>query len=124
MVADLLSRAPLLDKKALALQVAGNQEEEPLLTAVREKQRQDEELRNLINYLQCKELPVDEQAARQILKMDRRGFLIVKGILYYEGDGSDGLCLVVPNHLQQKVLDEQHDGVLPDTLPIRRCVRG
>ena len=42
--------------------------------------------------------------------MDKRRFLIVDGILYYEGDGQGESCLVVPSHLQQKSLDEQHDG--------------
>ena len=37
--------------------------------------------------------------------------MIVEGVLYYEGDGADGRRLVVPSHLQQKLLDEQHDGV-------------
>ena len=67
----------------------------------------------MICYLQSKELPIDEQAARQVLKMDKRGFLIVDRILYYEGDGSEGSCLVVPDH---RSLDEQHDGILLVTL--------
>ena len=63
-----------------------------------------------MDYLEKKQLPTDEQSAVKVLKMDRRGFLIADRILYYKGDGQCGYHLVVPSHLQQKILDEQHDG--------------
>ena len=112
-VADSLSRAPLPGdaKEMIVLHVPADPEGESLLKSVREQQRQDKELDQLVRYLQNRELPIDEQAARQVLKMDKKGFVIVKGVLYYEGDGADGRCLVVPSHLQQQLLDEQHDGV-------------
>ena len=111
-VADTLSRAPVLSKedKVSVLRVQ-DQKEGPLLKLVREQQKQDGMLSDLISYLQNKELPSDEQAARQVLKMNKKGFLITDGILYYEGDGTGERRLVVPSHLQQKLLDEQHDGV-------------
>ena len=61
-VEDSLSRAPLLDnrEKPSVLQVSELQEE-PLLKCVQEQQRQDKELNDLINYLQKKELLMDEQ---------------------------------------------------------------
>ena len=36
--------------------------------------------------------------------------MVVDGILYYEGEEvPSGQCLVVPVHLRQNILDEQHD---------------
>ena len=111
-VADTLSRAPVPTKEdKVSVLCVQDQQEEPLLKSVREQQRQDGVLSDLISYLQSKELPSDEQAAGRVLKMNKRGFLIVSGVLYYEGDGTGGRRLVVPSHLQQKLLDEQHDGV-------------
>ena len=77
-----------------------------------------------MDYLEKKQLPTDEQSAMKVLKMDRRGFLMADGILYYEGDTQCGCCLVVPSHLQQKILDEQHDGLLLVTLLTRGCAEG
>ena len=108
-VADTLSRAPVPTKEdKVSVLCVQDQQEEPLLKSVREQQRQESDL---ISYLQSKELPSDEQAARRVLKMNKRGFLTVNGVLYYEGDGTGGRQLVVPSHPQQKLLDEQHDGV-------------
>ena len=111
-VADTLSRAPVPTKEdKVSVLCVQDQQEEPLLKSVREQQKQDGVLSDLISYLQSKELPSDEQAARRVLKMNKRGFLTVGGVLYYEGDGTGGRRLVVPSHLQWKLLDEQHDGV-------------
>ena len=111
-VADTLSRAPVPNKEdKVSVLCVQDQKEGPLLKLVREQQKQDGMLSDLISYLQSKELPSDEQAARRVLKMNKKGFLITDGILYYEGDGTGGRRLVVQSHLQQKLLDKQHDGV-------------
>ena len=112
-VADALSRALILNesKEMLVLHITADQQDESLLKSVSEQQRQDKELDQLIRYLQHKELPAEEQAVQQVLRMDKKGFVLVGGVLYYEGDGADGRRLVVPRHLQQRLLDEQHDGV-------------
>ena len=44
-------------------------QEEPLLKCDWEQQRQDKELNDLMNYLQNKELTMNEQSARKVLKM-------------------------------------------------------
>ena len=125
-MADSLSRAPLPGdaKEMIVLHVTADPEGESLFKSVREQQRQDKELDKLVRYLQNKELPIYEQAVRQVLKMDKKGFVIVEGILYYEGDGADGCCLVVPSHLQQNYLTNSMMEYLLVTLPIRRCIRG
>ena len=48
---------------------------------------------------------------QQVFRMDKKRFVIIKGVLYYERGGADGCRLVVPSHLQQRLLDEQHDGI-------------
>ena len=58
-----------------------------------------------------------------MLRMDKKGFVLVGGVLYYEGDGADGRRLVVPSHLQLRLLDEHHDGIFVAILLIRRCNR-
>ena len=102
-VADTLSRAPVPTKEdQVSVVCVQDQQEEPLLKSIRKQQRQDGVLGDLISYLQSKELPSDEQAARRlrrVLKMNKRGFLTVSGVLYYEGDGTGGRRLVVPSHL-------------------------
>ena len=67
---------------------------------------------DLINYLRDKTLPTDEQAARNVVSISLKGFVLVNGVLYYEGgDTPDKRRLVVPSHLQQPILNEQHDAV-------------
>ena len=56
MVADSLSRVPLPDQqKPSVLQVTDSPEGEPLLKLVQEQQREDYDLRDLMNYLEHKE---------------------------------------------------------------------
>ena len=78
-----------------------------------EQQQQDKELDQLIRHLHYKELPTEEQTVQQVLRMDKKGFVIVKGALYYEGDRANGCHLAVPSHLQQRLSNEQHNGVFP-----------
>ena len=83
----------------------------PCLKLVQEQQRQDKDLSDLMNYLCDKTLPDDEQAARNVVSMSMKDFVLVNGILYYEGGDSPAKQrLVVPSHLQQQVVNEQHDG--------------
>ena len=60
----------------------------PCLKLVQEQQRQDKDLSDLMNYLCDKTLPDDEQAARNVVSMSMKGFVLVNGILYYEGGNS------------------------------------
>ena len=66
---------------------------------------------DLMDYLHNQSLPIDEQAARDVLNMNKKGFVLVNDVLYYKGDQLEGRRLVVPDHLQQRILEEQHDGV-------------
>ena len=105
-LADALSRAPLPSdpKEMMVLRIQADQKDESLLKSVSEQQQQNKEL--LIRYLHHKELPTEEPAVQQVLRMDKKEFVIIEGVLYYEGDGADGCHLVVPSHLQQRLLDE------------------
>ena len=51
-------------------------------------QRQDKSLSDLINCLSDKTLPMDEQAARNVVSVSVKGFVLVNGVMYYEGGDS------------------------------------
>ena len=71
-VADSLSRAPVEDgKPSTVLRVT---EETLCSNLVKEQQRQDRDLNDLINYLCVKTLPDDEQAAENVVSMSMKGF--------------------------------------------------
>jgi len=107
-VADCLSRAPVPLNESSVLQISEG--EESLLQLVRQEQRQDKELVQLMNYLENRSLPDDMQAARHVVAQTKKGFILIDGILYYEGgEFPDKRRLVVPVHLHQKIVDEHHD---------------
>jgi len=61
----------------------------------------------LITYLQDKALSEDSKQAVQVVNL---GYYLVDGILYYESsDVPDRRRIVVPHHLRQQVLNENHD---------------
>ena len=63
-----------------------------------------------MDYLKIMSLLDDVQAARHIIGQAKKGFILMDAILYYEGgEFPDKRQLVVPTHLQQKIVDEHHD---------------
>ena len=70
---------------------------QPLLIVVQQEQQKDSELLQLIMYLQDKTLPKDTAVARQVVEQAAKGFYLVDGMLYYQGqDMPDRRRLVVP----------------------------
>lgn len=113
-VADALSRAPV-EGTASVLQLSpgtGTGEDQPFtsLQHVQSEQRQDKELSQIIDFLTSQTLPTDPQEAKYISNMAGKSYMVVDGILYYEGPEVSGrCCVVVPVHLRPKILDEHHD---------------
>ena len=110
-VADGLSRAPPGDSGVFRVMV--NQvTEDPVLAKVQKEQQEDEELGDLIEYLEAKVLPEGEVRRQKVLVSAQQGYYIVDGILYFKStEVPDRRRLVVPTHLRQKIVDEHHDPV-------------
>ena len=53
-------------------------------------------------------MPTDGQAARNVVSISMKDFVLVNGVLYYEGGDTPEKCRLV---VQQQVLNEQHDAV-------------
>lgn len=123
-VANTLSRAPLPNEEGKgSVLCVQDQQEEPLLKSVGEQQRQDSVLRDLISYLQSKELTSDEQAAKQVLEMSKRGFVVIDGIMYYEEEGTGGCRLVVRTIYSRNYWMSNAMEFLLVTLHTRRCTK-
>ena len=89
-----------------------------MLIKVQQEQRKDEELLRLITYLQDTE---DSKQAVQVVNLGRKGYYLVDGILYFESsDVPDRRRIVVPQHLRQQVLDENHDTVFSGHFSARK----
>ena len=111
MVSDALSRAPV-ESEARVLQV----EEDAIssvsttLEQVQREQRKGVELKNLIDFLTKQSLPEDSKEINVVLNAAKKGYYVVDDILYYEGpDIPNQRRVVVPTHLQQRILEEHHD---------------
>ena len=124
MVADALSRAPLTDTtqstptKALLI---SRDSRNPALQQVQDEHRSDHDLAQLIDFLQAKKLPDDPEVAKRITAQSRKGYCVIDGILFYEGvDMPDRRRLVVPRHLQQKVMEEHHNNPYPGHFAVKR----
>ena len=110
-VADGLSRAPAEGSGEVRV-IVNQVMEDPVLAKVQKEQRQDEELGDLIKYLETKILPKDEVRRQKVLISAQQGYYIVDGVLYFEAtEVPDRRRLVVPTHLRQRIVDEHHDPV-------------
>ena len=58
------------------------------LSTIQKQQRDDEELKLLMDYLESKSLPDDREKTRRILNQAHRGYFLVDGILYHEDSSS------------------------------------
>ena len=91
---------------------------------LRKELEKDGELTHLIDYLRSGQLPSDGVAAKQVVEQARRGYLIVDNVLYYEGADVPGRRrLVVPKHLQQKIIDEHHDSPFAGHFASKRTIK-
>ena len=80
------------------------------LSDLKEEQRKDPSIQEIIAFLQQNVLPADEKKAR---KMALQGplFCIVDDILYFVDQKKDGgRRVVLPKQLQRKVMEECHGG--------------
>ena len=79
---------------------------------IQKEQQEDDDLADLVKYLECKSLPECAVRREKVLAAAQRGYYVVEGILYYESaEVPNRWRLVVPAHLHQQVVDENHDPV-------------
>ena len=75
-----------------------------------EEQRQDASIQEIILFLERNELPQDEQRARKVA-LQGPLFTIIDSVLYFVDPKRNGTPQVVlPKHLQQKVMEETYGG--------------
>ena len=127
-VADTLSRAPVRDDtpdgSEAVLTVLDQDAYDSTLKLVRDEQSKDEQLMYVIDYLRSNKLPEDAMLAKQILEQAKKGYVVVDNVLYYEGTDVPGRRrLVVPKHLQQKLVDDHHDRLFTGHFASKRTIR-
>ena len=104
--ADALSRAPV-GKRMLhvEMEVVGS-----MMQRVRDNQRGDPELSQLMDYLEQNILPDDRALARKVTTQAQKGYYIVDGVLYYEdSSASERQRLAVPAVLRRQLLLDNHN---------------
>ena len=118
-VADALSRAPVTSESSgRVLLVEYSQ------TGIYKEQRKDQDLADLLAYLESKSLPDDSGRAKRVLSQARKGYYVMEGVLYYEGpDVPDRRRLVVPSHLRDKVINEHHDSVFAGHFAVKKTAQ-
>ena len=73
-------------------------------------QRNDQELAQLMDYLEKKSLPMEQSDAKRVLVQAQKKFYVTDRVLYYENaDVSRRRRLVVPEDLRKEVLTENHE---------------
>ena len=122
--ADSLSRAPLSNGQATEQNSVVLRVMEDTTTGmelVQQQQRKDSDLAKLIDYLKDGTLPQNYGEAQRVLVQGKKGYYAVDGILYYESSDVPGRHrLVVPKHLQEKIIDEHHDSCFSGHFAPRR----
>ena len=94
------------------MQVVPVYPEESLLQNICIKESKDKVLVNIINYLEKKILLRDVREAQHTAAVAKKGHFVMDGVLYYESNNVAGRrCLVVPEHLRDKVVTENHDAI-------------
>ena len=92
-----------------------------MVDKVQREQRNDEQLKRLIAYLEDKVLPVDTKHVLQVVNLGKKGYYFVDRILYFESsDVPDRRRIVVPQHLRQQVLEENHDAIFAGHLSAKK----
>ena len=94
------------------LEAAGNTMK-MIQEAQQEAQREDQQLLQLMEYLECQTLPEDPAVARQVTSQVKRSYYVLDGVLYFEDSIMPGWrSIVVPAQLRKQVLLENHEAVL------------
>ena len=88
------------------------------MSKIRNSQRSESELNQLINYLEEKSLPEDPSRARKVVTQAQKGYFLVDSVLYFEnGDVTEGVCMVVLANLQQEMLPEHQEAMFAGHFP-------
>ena len=88
--------------------------------SLRERQKEDPELKLYFNYLEDGKLPEDEKIARRIV-LERDGFHLEKGILCRQ-DNDGRLRLIPPNSMREQLFHDLHDGEFAGHLGVGKTV--
>ena len=87
--------------------------EEPInVDSFAEEQKQDSNIRKLVNYLEEGTLPEDTRSASKVVSLAPL-FTLVNNILYFiDAKQSNLRWVVVPHQLRQQIMTEYHSGVM------------
>ena len=122
--ADSLSRVPLsngqaTEQNSILLHVM--EDTTTGMELVQWQQRQDSDLAKLIDYLKNGKLPLSSGEAQRVIVQGKKGYYVVDDILYYESSEVPGRRrLVVPKHLQERIIDEHYDSCFSGHFAPRR----
>ena len=122
-VADSLSRAQEEPCTGEVRLVSSGNTEDPVLAKVQREQQQDEELADLIRYLESRILPDCPVRRQKVLSAAQHSYYIVDGVLYFESaEVPDRRRLVVPTHLRQCIVDENHDPIFAGHFSVKKLL--
>ena len=84
--------------------------EQQRLTEIRRLQREDTELKEIIQFLENGKLPEKEASARR-LALEKSRYEMIDGVLYFENSSAPGKSrIAVPKELRLTLISESHDG--------------
>ena len=84
--------------------------EQQRLTEIRRLQREDTELKEIIQFLEDGKLPEKEASARR-LALEKSRYEMIDGVLYFENSSAPGKSrIAVPQELRLTLISESHDG--------------
>ena len=119
-VVDSLSRAQGESCAGVCL-VSSENTEDPVLAKVQREQQQDEELADLIRYLERRVLPDCQIRRQKVLSASQRGYYVVDGVLYFKSiEVPDRHRLVVSAHLRQRIVEENHDPIFAGHFSVKK----
>ena len=113
--ADALSRYPLpgkskeCDDVSFGIVAALPQVQDCETTTIHELQRADPKVKQIIIYLEKRELPSEDKEAKEIV-LSQDSFTLKEGVLYYIAKDKT-LRVVAPASCRQKIFNEIHSGV-------------
>ena len=84
------------------------------------EQRKDPDIAEVIKFLECGDLPVDQQRSRQIA-LQKPMFTMESGMLFYIDPKQDHCKrVVVPRHLRHRLLSEHHSSQMGGHFAVRK----
>ena len=127
-----VNRATEPDESVLAQVRESAVDSEYSAADIREQQLKDSDITAILNYLETKELPPDDEEARNIIMHAPDYFLNEDKILHHIGiaNGSNKKCcvrynqLVAPKSIRQRILREYHDGIQGGHFGVDKTLQG